>query len=93
MCIFREIDREEFKKVMTLMRGYNRQGAFKKGGHRTGLKVGGHRENGGVVHYFFGEDGNQRLQLETFVQFLRDLHHEVCSCDKSKIYKQFATVY
>ena len=68
------------------MRGYNRQGAFKKGGHRTGLKVGGHRENGGVVHYFFGEDGNQRLQLETFVQFLRKLHHEVCSCDKSKIY-------
>lgn len=72
-----EIDREEFKKVMTLMRGYNRQGAFKKGGHRTGLRVGGHLENGGVVHYFFGEDGNQRLQLEKFVQFLRDLHHEM----------------
>ncbi|PWA81327.1 calcium-binding EF hand family protein [Artemisia annua] len=71
-----EIDREEFKKVMNLMRGYNRQGAFKKAGHQTGLKVGSHRENGGVVHYFIGEDGNQRLQLENFVQFLRDLHHE-----------------
>ncbi|PWA52609.1 calcium-binding EF hand family protein [Artemisia annua] len=78
-----EIDREEFKKVMNLMRGYNRQGAFKKAGHRTGLKVGSHRENGGVVHYFFGEDGNQRLQLEKFVQFLRDLHHEMVSLEFS----------
>nr|GEU74782.1 calcium uptake protein, mitochondrial [Tanacetum cinerariifolium] len=72
-----EIDREEFKKVMTLMRSYNRQGAFLKGGRRAGHRVGGHVENGGVVEYFFGEDGNKRLQHEKFVQFLRDLHHEM----------------
>lgn len=79
MLILREIDREEFKKVMALMRGHNRQGAFQKGGLRTGLRIGGHVENGGVVHYFFGEDGNQRLKHDKFVQFLKDLHHEVCS--------------
>lgn len=78
--VLREIDREEFKKVMALMRSHNRQGAFQKRGLRTGLKVGGHVENGGLVHYFFGEDGNDRLQHDKFVQFLRDLHHEVCSC-------------
>ncbi|XP_076919194.1 calcium uptake protein, mitochondrial-like [Bidens hawaiensis] len=72
-----EIDREEFKKVMALMRSHNRQGAFQKRGLRTGLKVGGHVENGGLVHYFFGEDGNDRLQHDKFVQFLRDLHHEM----------------
>ncbi|MFS7900753.1 putative apyrase [Helianthus anomalus] len=26
---------------------------------------------------FFGEDGNQRLQHDKFVQFLRDLHDEM----------------
>lgn len=62
---------------MALMRGHNRQGAYQKGGNRTGFKVGGRLENGGLVNYFFGEDGNKRLQLENFVQFLRDLHHEV----------------
>ncbi|KAI3821715.1 hypothetical protein L1987_09287 [Smallanthus sonchifolius] len=72
-----EIDREEFKKVMALMRSHNRQGAFQKGGLRTGLRIGGHVENGGLVHYFFGEDGNHRLQHDKFVQFLRDLHHEM----------------
>nr|XP_043606466.1 calcium uptake protein, mitochondrial [Erigeron canadensis] len=71
------IDREEFKKVMALMRGHNRQGAFQKNGLRTGHRVGGHVENGGLVEYFFGEDGNQRLQHEKFVQFLQDLHHEM----------------
>ncbi|KAK9079994.1 hypothetical protein SSX86_001669 [Deinandra increscens subsp. villosa] len=72
-----EIDKEEFKKVMALMRSHNRQGAFQKKGHRTGLKVGSHVDNGGLVHYFFGEDGNQRLQHDKFVQFLRDLHLEM----------------
>ncbi|KAD4385106.1 hypothetical protein R6Q59_010768 [Mikania micrantha] len=72
-----EIDREEFKKVMVLMRSHNRQGAYHKRGIRTGLRVGGHVENGGLVHYFFGEDGNRRLQHDKFVQFLRDLHHEM----------------
>ncbi|KAK1407867.1 hypothetical protein QVD17_39494 [Tagetes erecta] len=72
-----EIDREEFKRVMSLMRSHNRQGAYQKRGLRTGLRVGGHVENGGLVHYFFGDDGNQRLQHDKFVQFLRDLHHEM----------------
>ncbi|XP_024964615.1 calcium uptake protein, mitochondrial-like isoform X3 [Cynara cardunculus var. scolymus] len=72
-----EIDREEFKKVMALMRGHNRQGALQKGGRRTGLKVNGHVENGGLVHYFFGEDGHKGLRHDKFVQFLRDLHDEM----------------
>lgn len=72
-----EIDIEEFKKVMALMRSHNRQGAFQKGGLRAGLRVGGHVENGGLVHFFFGEQGNQRLQHDKFVQFLRDLHREM----------------
>lgn len=80
LFLLREIDREEFKKVMSLMRSHNRQGAYQKRGLRTGLRVRGHVENGGLVHYFFGEDGNQRLQHDKFVQFLRDLHHEVCTC-------------
>ncbi|KAI3506111.1 hypothetical protein L1887_28467 [Cichorium endivia] len=72
-----EIDREEFKKVMALMRSHTRQGAFQKNGHRSGLRIGGHVENGGLVTYFFGEDGNKRLQHKKFVQFLHDLHHEM----------------
>ncbi|KAL4579334.1 hypothetical protein LXL04_015476 [Taraxacum kok-saghyz] len=63
-----EIDREEFKKVMALMRGHNRQGHYF---HKS------HVDNGGLVKYFFGEDGNKRLKHETFVQFLHDLHHEM----------------
>ncbi|MFS7996814.1 putative calcium uptake protein/3 [Helianthus anomalus] len=78
-----EIDREEFKKVMALMRSHNRQGAFNKRGHRTGLRIGGRVENGGLVHYFFGEDGNQRLQHDKFVQFLRDLHDEMIGLEFS----------
>ncbi|CAM0945274.1 unnamed protein product [Alopecurus aequalis] len=34
-----EIDKEEFKKVMTLMRSYNRQGAAHRDGLRIGLKI------------------------------------------------------
>lgn len=84
--IRREIDKEEFKKVMALMRACNRQGAQHRGGLRSGLKVRGSVENGGLVEFFFGEDGNARLQLDKFVKFLRDLHNEVrlrsfCSLD------------
>lgn len=59
------------------MRTYNRQGCQHRGGYRTGLKVSGSVENGGLVEYFFGEDGNTLLQLDKFVKFLRDLHNEV----------------
>ncbi|KAJ0681483.1 putative calcium uptake protein/3 [Helianthus annuus] len=78
-----EIDREEFKKVMALMRSHNRQGSFNKRGHRTGLRIGDRVENGGLVHYFFGEDGNQRLHHDKFVQFLRDLHDEMIGLEFS----------
>ncbi|KAJ0644651.1 putative calcium uptake protein/3 [Helianthus annuus] len=78
-----EIDREEFKKVMVLMRSHNRQGSFNKRGHRTGLRIGDRVENGGLVHYFFGEDGNQRLHHDKFVQFLRDLHDEMIGLEFS----------
>ncbi|XP_039141453.1 calcium uptake protein, mitochondrial-like [Dioscorea cayenensis subsp. rotundata] len=72
-----EIDREEFKKVMALMRSYNRQGTSHRDGLRIGLKVGTPVENGGLLEYFFGKDGNGRLQHDKFVQFLRDLHEEI----------------
>lgn len=73
----REIERDEFKKVMALMRTYNRQGACHKNGLRLGLKVDKSVENGGLVEHFFGKDGNGRLQHDKFVQLLRDLHDEV----------------
>ncbi|KAK9706255.1 hypothetical protein RND81_07G113700 [Saponaria officinalis] len=74
-----EIDREEFQKVMSLMRTYNRQGRQHSDGRRFGLKVsgGGSVENGGLIEYFFGKDGKQALQHHKFVQFLRDLHDEI----------------
>ncbi|XAR56053.1 hypothetical protein NMG60_11036348 [Bertholletia excelsa] len=72
-----EIDKEEFKKVMTLMRTHNRQGARHRDGRRTGLKVTTSVEDGGLLEYFFGKDGKECLQHEKFVQFLRDLHHEM----------------
>ncbi|XP_077222279.1 calcium uptake protein, mitochondrial-like [Tasmannia lanceolata] len=71
------IEREEFKKVMALMRSYNRQGASHKDGLRFGLKVGRSVENGGLVEQFFGKDGNERLKHEKFVKFLKDLHNEI----------------
>ncbi|KAJ8751634.1 hypothetical protein K2173_025790 [Erythroxylum novogranatense] len=72
-----EIDKEEFKQVMKLMRACNRQGAVHKDGLRTGLKVNGSVENGGLVEHFFGKDGKGRLQHDKFIQFLRDLHNEM----------------
>ena len=71
------IDREEFKKVMALMRSFNRQGSTHKDGLRIGLKVGQPVENGGVVEYFFGSDGNEPLHCDKFSNFLKELHDEV----------------
>ncbi|KAL3651252.1 hypothetical protein CASFOL_004254 [Castilleja foliolosa] len=71
------IDKQEFKKVMSLMRTQNRQGASHRDGKRSGLNVSGSVENGGLLEYFFGKDGNQRLEHDKFVQFLRDLHDEM----------------
>ncbi|KAM4133294.1 hypothetical protein ACJW30_01G317600 [Castanea mollissima] len=70
-----EIDREEFKKVMALLRSQNRQGAQSRDSMRLGLKVS--VENGGLLEYFFGTDGKACLQHGRFVQFLRDLHDEI----------------
>lgn len=75
---YRGIDKDEFKKVMGLMRTFNRQGACHRDGLRIGLKVSGSVEDGGLLEYFFGSDGSKRLEREKFVQFLRDLHGEVC---------------
>ncbi|XP_020270451.1 calcium uptake protein, mitochondrial-like [Asparagus officinalis] len=72
-----EIEMEEFRKVMALMRSYNRQGAGHSEGRRGGHKVGKSVENGGLLRYFFGDDGNGRLNHDKFVQFLRDLHDEI----------------
>ncbi|XVE97380.1 hypothetical protein REPUB_Repub03eG0014700 [Reevesia pubescens] len=72
-----DIDKEEFKKVMALMRANNRQGAVHRDGLRIGLKVTGHVENGGLVEHFFGKDGKARLKLDKFVQFMRNLQDEM----------------
>ncbi|PPR94386.1 hypothetical protein GOBAR_AA26285 [Gossypium barbadense] len=71
-----EIDKEEFKKVMALMRANNRQGAVHRDGLRTGLKVTGSVEDGGLVEYFFGKDGKARLQHDKFIEFMRKLQDE-----------------
>lgn len=73
----RKIDKKEFKKVMALMRSHNRQGVQQKEGLRTGLKVSGSVEDGGLVEQFFGKDGNEWLDHDEFLQFMRGLHEEV----------------
>ncbi|KAK9742204.1 hypothetical protein RND81_03G155400 [Saponaria officinalis] len=72
-----EIDRDEFKQVMALMRAQHRQGASHRDGIRSGLKIGRGVENGGLVEYFFGEDGGTQLHHDKFIQFLRRLHDEI----------------
>lgn len=62
---------------MTLMRSRNRQGASHRDGMRTGMKVSGSVEEGGLVEYFFWKDGTRRLGHDKFVDFLRDLQNEV----------------
>jgi len=77
------IDREEFKKVMSLMRSFNRQGSTHKDGLRIGLKVGQPVENGGVVEYFFGSDGNEPLHFDKFSKILKELHDEIIQLEFS----------
>ncbi|XP_010527118.1 PREDICTED: calcium uptake protein 1, mitochondrial [Tarenaya hassleriana] len=72
-----EIDKDEFKKVMSLMRSQHRQGVFHRDGLRTGFKTSGSVEDGGLVEYFFGKDGNEKLKHDKFVQFMRDLTDEM----------------
>ncbi|XP_057524348.1 calcium uptake protein, mitochondrial-like [Amaranthus tricolor] len=72
-----EIDRDEFKKVMALMRDQNRQGSTHCDGLRPGIKLGGSVENGGLLEYFFGNDGEMHLHHDKFVWFLRKLHDEI----------------
>jgi len=63
---------------MQSMRSHTRQGVHHGDGRRTGPKGGASVENGGLVEYLFGKDGKGRLKHDKFVQFIRDLHDEVC---------------
>lgn len=72
-----EIKKEEFKKVMGLLRANNRQGAAHRDGLRSGFKAGDSVDNGGLVEYLFGKDGKGCLQLTNFAEFVRDLHKEI----------------
>lgn len=72
-----EITKEEFQKVMALMRSHHRQGVQHRDGLRTGLKVNDSVENGGLLEYFFGKDGKGCLKLDKFVIFMQDLHDEI----------------
>ncbi|KAI3701521.1 hypothetical protein L6452_26670 [Arctium lappa] len=76
-----EIDKEEFKKVMALMRAQHRQGSRHRDGMRIGLKVTTHVENGGLLEYFFGKDGKSCLAHGKFTQFLKDLQNEILSLE------------
>lgn len=89
----REIDKEEFKKVMGMMRAQNRQGSQHRDGLRAGLKVAGSVEDGGLVEYFFGEDGKKSLQVNKFIQFLNDLHNEVCEANYPHNYTKKSFVH
>ncbi|XP_074591838.1 calcium uptake protein, mitochondrial-like isoform X2 [Curcuma longa] len=71
-----EIKKDEFMKVMDLMRAHTRQGASHRNGLGIGLNIGGSIETGGLIEHFFGRDGMGSLQHDKFVQFLRDLHDE-----------------
>ncbi|KAJ4842884.1 hypothetical protein Tsubulata_013837 [Turnera subulata] len=72
-----KIDKAEFKMVMSLMRAQQRKWIRQKEGRRFGFTGLEHPENDGLLEYFFGKDGNDFLEHEKFVQFLRDLHHEI----------------
>lgn len=74
---FREIDKEEFKTVMSLMRSQHRQGISHRDGLRTGLHMTGSVADGGLVEYFFGKDGSKKLKHDKFTKFMKDLTEEV----------------
>lgn len=63
---------------MASMRSHSRQAVHQRDGRRSGLKANGSVENGRLVEYLFGKDGKGRLRHDKFVQFIRDLHDEVC---------------
>lgn len=77
LVYYREIDKEEFKTVMSLMRSQHRQGIVHRDGLRTGLHMSGSVKDGGLVEYFFGKDGNKKLKHDKFTKFLKDLSEEV----------------
>lgn len=45
---------------------------------QTGQKDNASAENGSMMEYLFGKDGKGRLRHDKFVQFISDLHNEVC---------------
>ncbi|KAM1072278.1 hypothetical protein ACFX13_017827 [Malus domestica] len=65
-----DIDRQEFNKVMALMRSQGKQ-------NMEGLRLKVSVEDKGLLEYFFGKDGKRSLKLERIVQFFRDLHEEI----------------
>ncbi|CAH2077289.1 unnamed protein product [Thlaspi arvense] len=72
-----EIDKEEFKTVMSLMRSQHRQGIGHRDGLRFGLHMTGSVADGGLVEYFFGKDGSEKLKHDKFTQFMKDLSEEM----------------
>eukprot|EP00252_Welwitschia_mirabilis_P002214 TRINITY_DN12116_c0_g1_i1.p1 TRINITY_DN12116_c0_g1~~TRINITY_DN12116_c0_g1_i1.p1 ORF type:complete len:329 (+),score=63.40 TRINITY_DN12116_c0_g1_i1:369-1355(+) len=72
-----KIDRSEFKKVMKLMQGWNRQGAAQRGGLRPGFKTRQSADDGGLIEYLFGKDDNGYMYLDEFENFVKELHEEI----------------
>ncbi|WJX41728.1 hypothetical protein P8452_29042 [Trifolium repens] len=68
-----EIDKEEFKRVVTSMRSHSRHGVHRRDELLTDASI----ENGRMVEYLFGKDGKGRLKHDKFVKFISDLHDEI----------------
>eukprot|EP01027_Heterolobosea_sp_BB2_P009034 GEZU01013376.1.p1 GENE.GEZU01013376.1~~GEZU01013376.1.p1 ORF type:complete len:327 (-),score=98.37 GEZU01013376.1:37-1017(-) len=64
------IDKEEFKHVMEVMRTQSPQTSHKRLRSAT-------TPSGGIIRHFFGEDGNKKLSLEEFQNFLENLHRGI----------------
>lgn len=56
------------------MRSHSRHGVHRRNEQQTDASV----ENGRMVEYLFDKDGKGRLKHDKFVNFVRDLHDEVC---------------
>lgn len=71
------IDREEFTKVMEVMRSRIRRRPLRRDGLRTVSKVENVVQNEGLVEFLFREDGKKLLKHEDFELFLKELHEEI----------------
>ncbi|GAU23119.1 hypothetical protein TSUD_305670 [Trifolium subterraneum] len=68
-----EIDKEEFKRVVTSIRSHSRHSVRRRDERLTDASI----ENGRMVEYLFGKDGKGRLKHDKFVKFISDLHDEI----------------